>query len=46
MPKRTFLTQEESKLPGHKPMKDRLDEEEEPGEEQLSTTKLKELLEQ
>ena len=24
MPKRTFLTQEESKLPGHKPMKDRL----------------------
>lgn len=24
MPKRTFLTQEETKLPGHKPMKDRL----------------------
>ncbi|XP_034989663.1 tigger transposable element-derived protein 1-like [Zootoca vivipara] len=24
MPKRTFLTQEEAKLPGHKPMKDRL----------------------
>nr|XP_020671309.1 tigger transposable element-derived protein 1-like [Pogona vitticeps] len=24
MPNRTFLTQEESKLPGHKPMKDRL----------------------
>ncbi|XP_033001754.1 tigger transposable element-derived protein 1-like [Lacerta agilis] len=24
MPKRTFITQEEAKLPGHKPMKDRL----------------------
>ena len=24
MPERTFLTQEESKLPGHKPMKDHL----------------------